>query len=84
MSQQNVNDWTDKFGNRLEIGQRVAALKGKTLHIGDILWFTAKGVTIASESADGEKETIPILYDFGSTWSNRKGSDVIYIVRGDV
>jgi hypothetical protein len=49
MSQQNVNDWTDKFGTRLEIGQRVAASRGKEIYVGKILYFTDSGVTLDCE-----------------------------------
>jgi hypothetical protein len=81
MSQQNVNEWKDKFGRTLEIGQRVAAVKGKKLHVGEVLWFTPAGVTIASENAEGLVKNTPILYDFPHNyWGGRVGSDVICII----
>jgi hypothetical protein len=80
MSQQNVNEWKDKFGRTLEIGQRVAAVKGKKLHVGEVLWFTERGVTIASENAEGLVKNTPILYDFNYAWNSREGSDVICII----
>jgi hypothetical protein len=51
MSQQNVKEWKDRNGKLLDIGQRIVAVRGSTLHVGEILWFTKSGVTIASEKA---------------------------------
>lgn len=60
MSKLNVNQWTDRTGREMDIGQRVVAIRGKTLHVGEILWFTKSGVTIASEQPNGETHTISI------------------------
>jgi hypothetical protein len=58
---QNVKDWTDRFGERLEIGQQVVAVRGRTLHVGDILWFTAQGVTINSYDEKGDSAKVSIV-----------------------
>jgi len=77
MSHQNVNDWTDKFGTRLEIGQRVAACRGKDLHVGKIVWFTKSGVTIDSESKDG---TMKISIPYVTTYSHHLGPNKLYVI----
>lgn len=79
MTQQNINNWVDKFGRRLEIGQRVAATRGKSLHVGEILWFTPAGVTIASENEDGDVKNTPIMY-LKTHYSPLKGKDSFYII----
>lgn len=58
---QNINDWTDRFGERLEIGQNIVAVRGSTLHIGDILWFTKQGITINSYNEKGDCAKVSII-----------------------
>lgn len=79
MSQQNIHAWVDKFGRVMEIGQRVAATRGKSLHVGEILWFTPAGVTIASENEDGDVKNTPILY-LTTGYSRLKGKNSFYII----
>jgi len=63
VSQQNINDWTDKTGRRLEIGQLIAAAWGRELYVGRILWFTKSGVTIETEHEQHEgKQSIGYSY----------------------
>jgi len=78
VSQQNVNDWTDKFGNRLEIGQRIAAAWGSELYVGRIVWFTKGGVTIESEDKDGNVKKMSIGYKWNSSY--KLGADRIFII----
>lgn len=61
MSQQNINDWKDRTGKVMDIGQRVVAVRGKKLIVGEVLWFTKSGVTIAHEVEDDETETISVV-----------------------
>lgn len=77
MSHQNIKDWTDKFGTRLEIGQRIAACRGKELHVGKIVWFTKSGVTIDSESKEG-KMKVSIPYETAGSY--HLGPHKVYVV----
>lgn len=60
MSKLNVNEWSDRTGKVLDIGQRVVAIRGKTLIVGEILWFTPSGVTVAHEVDEHEVRTISV------------------------
>jgi hypothetical protein len=82
MSKQNVNDWTDKFGTRLEIGQRIAGCRGKTLHVGKVLWFTKSGVTIDSEgeAPDGSGEPVRISIPYHTSGSYHLGPHKFYVI----
>lgn len=61
MSQLNVKGWKDRTGREMDIGQRVVAVRGKKLIVGEILWFTKSGVTVAHERTDDEKETVSVV-----------------------
>ena len=61
MSKLNINEWKDRSGKIMDIGQRVVAVRGKTLVVGEILWFTKSGVTVAHERINGDKETISVV-----------------------
>lgn len=54
MSKQNVNEWKDFYDRILDIGQKVVAVRGSTMCIGVILWFTPTGVTIEREDQEGK------------------------------
>lgn len=62
MSQQNVKQWQDRTGREMGIGQRVVAIRGKKLIVGEVLWFTKQGVTVAHERTDGERETVSVVF----------------------
>ncbi len=62
MSQQNVKDWKDFYDKSLDIGQRIAAVRGSTLHVGKILYFTPQGVTINSETKEGLIRKVNIMH----------------------
>lgn len=78
MSKQNVNDWADKFGTRLEIGQTVAAAKGKNLIVGEIKWFSQHSVCIGDLDIEGNEKNVFVLYAEGP-YRNRKQSKFFVI-----
>lgn len=75
---QNLNDWKDKFGKRLEIGQKVVACKGKNLYIGYIEYFTKSGITLESQNPDDSTARVSIPYDM--KYSYNLGPNKVIII----
>lgn len=75
MSKLNVNQWEDRTGREMDIGQRIAAIRGKKLIVGEVLWFTKSGVTVAHERTDGDTETISVGF-----YNSKKSKESVLIL----